>query len=131
MSRKTSREWVVKLIFQIQMNKEFEDYNLNAFFENYEIPENDREFIEESIVSIINNIEEIDKNINLNIRGWEFNRIAKVDIAILRVAINEILFNDSIPESVSINEAVEIAKIYSTEDAYKFINGVLASIVRK
>ncbi|WP_099203273.1 transcription antitermination factor NusB [Miniphocaeibacter massiliensis] len=131
MSRKTSREWIVKLIFQIEMNKEFENYDINLFFENYDISEKDKEFIRESISSIIKNLEEIDNYIMLNIRGWEFNRIAKVDIAILRVAINEILFNESIPNSVSINEAVEIAKIYSAEDAYKFINGVLASVVRK
>ncbi len=118
-------------MFEIDLNNDIENYDINSFFINHEISEDYKEFIETSIDSITTNIEEIDSNIKNNIRGWNFSRLANVDIAILRVAINEILFDDSIPESVSINEAVEIAKTYSAEDSYKFINGVLASIVKK
>ena len=79
--------------------------------------------------NLIRNLFKIDEVIKKISKTWSYSRISKVDLAILRVAINEIMFID-IPESVAINEAVKISKEYSTEDSYKFINGVLGSFVR-
>lgn len=131
MSRKTARESIVKFIFQLTINDEYENYDLEKYYSNYEVKEMDKEFIEESVKSIIENMDIIDQNIISNLKGWEFNRLYNIDKAILRIATNEILFDDGIPSEVSINEAVELAKEYSSEDAYKFVNGVLGAISKK
>jgi len=131
LSRKSAREWVVKYIFQATINNEYNNYNFEKFCENFEINNNEKEFIDSSIKSIFENLETIDKHIEKNLIGWEFNRLSSIDKSILRVATNEILFNENIPNKVAINEAVEIAKRFSSDDAYRFINGVLGSISRK
>lgn len=78
----------------------------------------------------VSHIDEIDKLINLCIKGWSFERLGKADLAILRVAVYEMKYRDDIPESISINEAVEIAKKYGTDDSPSFINGVLGSVYK-
>lgn len=80
---------------------------------------------------ILNNSEEIDSHITANLKkGWKLNRISKVSYAILRLAIYEMLFVDDVPVSVSINEAVELAKKYSVPDESSFVNGVLGSVAK-
>ena len=74
--------------------------------------------------------EDIDKLIDDNLENWTFARIAKADLAILRTALAEMLYVDSIPVSVSINEAVELAKKYGDDRSYKFVNSVLGKIAR-
>lgn len=128
MTRKEAREWIVKFIFQITINETFEKEEVESFINHFEIDDKHREFIEGSIFSIIDNLEEIDEKIIANLIDWDFNRLYCIDKSILRVATNEILFDDNVPARVSINEAVEIAKKYSSEDSYRFINGVLGSI---
>lgn len=128
MTRKEAREWIVKFIFQITINETFEKEEVESFINHFEIDEKHRDFIEGSIFSILDNLDEIDEKIIANLIGWDFNRLYCIDKSILRVATNEILYDDNIPPRVSINEAVEIAKKYSSEDSYRFINGVLGSI---
>lgn len=128
MTRKEAREWIVKFIFQITINETFDKEEVEVFINHFEIDEKHRDFIEGSIFSIIDNLEEIDEKIKANLIGWDFNRLYCIDKSILRVATNEILYVDNMPARVSINEAVEIAKKYSSEDSYRFINGVLGSI---
>lgn len=128
LTRKEAREWIVKFIFQITINETFDKEEVEVFINHFEIDEKHRDFIEGSIFSIIDNLEEIDEKIKANLIGWDFNRLYCIDKSILRVATNEILYDDNMPARVSINEAVEIAKKYSSEDSYRFINGVLGSI---
>lgn len=128
MNRKEAREWIVKFIFQITINEVFDKEDVEVFINHFEIDEKHRDFIESSIFSIIDNLDEIDEKIKDNLIGWDFNRLYCIDKSILRVATNEIIYDDNIPDRVSINEAVEIAKKYSSEDSYRFINGVLGSI---
>lgn len=128
LTRKEAREWIVKFIFQITINETFDKEEVEVFINHFEIDEKHRDFIEGSIFSIIDNLEEIDEKIKANLIGWDFNRLYCIDKSILRVATNEILYVDNMPARVSINEAVEIAKKYSSEDSYRFINGVLGSI---
>ena len=66
-----------------------------------------------------------------NLDNWKLERVATLDQLIMRIAINEIYFNEDIPPKVSISEAIEIAKIYSTEDSSSFVNGVLDSIYKR
>ena len=72
----------------------------------------------------------VDETIEKNLKGWTMARLAKVDRQILRIAVYEFLYKDDIPEEVSINEAVEIARLYSSDEAPKFINGILGTIYR-
>ena len=74
---------------------------------------------------------EIDKTLNEASRGWKTSRMSKVDLAILRVGVYELVYDEAIPEGVAINEAVELAKIYGDKDSASFVNGILGSVARK
>ncbi len=87
------------------------------------------DYVETTFNGIIEHRKEIDEKIKENIKGWKLERLSKVSLAVLRLAVYEILFSD-IPESVAINEAVELAKVYDTDEAPSFINGVLGAISR-
>ena len=95
-----------------------------------EIEEKCRQFSESLYSGTVTHLAEIDEVIAQNATGWSFERIAKVDLSILRLATYEILFVDRIPEGASINEAVELGKKYGGEKSAKFINGVLGAIAR-
>ncbi len=131
MGRKQAREGAVKLMFQMDSTNDYSNEALEIFLNNFEFDENETKYIMESYESIKSNIEEIDKNIIDNLEGWSIHRLAKVDLAALRVAIYEIMYRNDIPIQVAINEAVEIVKLYSKEDSFKFVNGVLGGYVRK
>lgn len=93
------------------------------------------EFISDAAIErakgVQENIDEIDEKISANLRqGWKISRISKVSLAILRLALYEMLYDDSIPVSVSINEAVELTKKYSVEDDASFVNGVLGAVAK-
>lgn len=130
MTRSEAREWCMKLIYQLSIHDNFKDDEIESFIEYFDLPNNELKYIRKNCKSIIDNIDDINEIIKSNLDGWNYNRIAKLDLAILRVAINEIYYLDEIPVSVAINEAVEIANKYSTESSYKFINGILGTIVR-
>jgi N utilization substance protein B len=130
MNRKETREEAVKVAYSMDVNKEFDKTAINRYVEHFELENIDMDYLSKTIGDLIDNIEMIDKYITDNSKDWKINRIAKVDLSILRVALSEILYNDKIPESVSINEAVEISKKYSNEDSHKYINGILGTVVR-
>lgn len=130
MNRKLSREEVVKIAYSMDLNNDFSEHALEKYLNDFLVKDLDVQYIKKTILDIITNINKIDELINKNSKDWRMNRIAKVDLAILRVGIAEILYTESIPCSVSINEAIEISKKYSNEDSHKFINGILGSIYR-
>ena len=130
MKRKETREEAVKIAYCMDVNKDFDKTMANKYVEHFEIEDIDFEYMNKTLCDMIDNEEEIDNYITENSKDWKIGRIAKVDLAILRIALSEILYNESIPESVSINEAVEISKKYSNEDSHKFINGILGTVVR-
>ncbi len=130
MGRKRARESTMKLLYQMEMNNDFSDNIINIFFENNKFDEKEKEYILEAVNKIIENLEKIDSHIEKNINNWELNRLAKIDLCILRVAVYEIMHRPDIPIEVSINEAIEISKKYSSSESSRFINGVLGSIVR-
>ena len=131
MGRKVAREGAMKLLFQMELNENYYDDAKEIFLDNFKFDEMEIKYIEEAYESIIENRDMIDKYIEENLEGWSIYRLAKVDLAVLRIAIYEILFRKDIPVEVSINEAIEIVKKYSSYDSFKFINGVLGSFVRK
>jgi transcription antitermination protein NusB len=99
--------------------------DLRLFFEQLEQPRDHYAFGEELIQGVLQHIEEIDGHIRTLAHNWEFDRIARIDLAILRVAVFEMLFRKDIPPVVSINEAIDLSKQYSNADAKRFINGIL------
>jgi N utilization substance protein B len=99
--------------------------DLRGFFSNQENPRAHYAFGEELIHGAIGHVAEIDGHIRGLAHNWEFDRIAKIDLAILRVAIFEMMFRKDIPPVVSINEAIDLSKQFSNADAKRFINGIL------
>ncbi len=99
--------------------------DLKVFFENMELPREHYAFGEELIHGVIANVVDIDARIKALAHNWEFERIAKIDLAILRVAMFEMIHRKDIPPVVSINEAIDLSKQFSNADAKRFINGIL------
>ncbi|NLL82419.1 MAG: transcription antitermination factor NusB [Tissierellia bacterium] len=130
MGRKQAREGAMKLLFQMESTNDFSEKALEIYLDNFEYDANETKYIIDAIRNIRNNLVEIDDNIIDNLEGWSIHRLAKVDLSVLRLAIYEILYRSDIPIEVSINEAIEIAKRYSAEESFKFINGVLGGFVR-
>lgn len=130
MGRKNARQGTMKLLYQMQVNNDFSEEATEIYFGNFPYEDEEVEYIATAIEKVKENIEEIDNYIKLYSEGWDIKRIAKVDLAVLRIAIYEILYRKDIPIEVSINEAIEIVKKYSTEDSFKFVNGVLGGVVR-
>ena len=101
-----------------------------AFEENDNIYSDiDKAYIEDVIYGVFRNLRELDTIIESNAKGWKLSRLAKIDLSILRLCIYEINYRDDIPFNISINEAVELAKKYGTEDSGSFINGILSKAV--
>lgn len=149
MGRRESRDAAVKIVFQqgFHSNEEIITESMistfidNAqFFDDDDIEkkndlnytqELDMPYLKNVLDGVFENLETLDGMINRHAKGWTVSRMARMDVAILRVAVYEILYRDDIPYSVSVNEAVELAKKYSHDDAGSFINGILASIINE
>ncbi len=101
------------------------------FFGDQEKPRDYYVFAEELVLGIHEHIEELDEIIREYAQNWDFKRIAKIDLAILRLAIFEMLHRHDVPPIVSINEAIDLSKIFSIEDAKRFINGILDQFILK
>ena len=99
--------------------------DLGVFFENFDQPRSHYGYAEEIIQGVLLNQTEIDAHIRTLAHNWEFDRIAKIDLAILRLAIFEMKYRKDIPPVVSINEAIDLSKQFSNLDAKRFINGIL------
>lgn len=130
MGRKQAREGAMQLLFQMDSNNEFEDSAIDSFLENFPFGENESSYIHKTVTGVLENKDQIDDYITKQLESWSLERLAKVDLASLRLAIYEILYMDDIPIEVSINEAIELVKKFSTDDAYKYVNGVLGGFVR-
>jgi N utilization substance protein B len=103
---------------------------LKFFFEDSNLSDDGKELTKDLVKGILKNEKFIDDEIKKIALNWRIERIANIDKNILRIAVYEILFRGDIPESVSINEAVELAKKYSGDESGKFVNGILGGLVR-
>ncbi len=129
MTRKQAREEAFILIFEKEFNDDTLEDILALAEEVRDISADD--YVKNVFFGVFENIENIDELISKNAVGWSIKRITKTALAILRLAIYEIKFYDEIPVSVSINEAVELAKKYATKEDASFINGILSTIVKE
>ncbi len=98
---------------------------------NVEIKEEDSRYLEKRVAGIMDKIPEIDEQINEVAAGWRTKRMGKVELTILRLALFEMKYDDSIPETVAINEAVELAKKFGGDESPSFVNGILAKFAGK
>lgn len=129
MKRAEQREWLMKLVYQTQLEEEHAD-RIDRLLEQYEL--NDRfPYIKDSLLSLYDHKEKIDELISDNLTNWTLDRLLRIDLAILRLAVNEMCFTQFAPVRVVINESVELAKNYSDENSYRFINGVLSSVAKQ
>ena len=131
MNRRKAREYALQMLFQSEFaGKEKRGAYPEDLMPSAKEKDGTKKFVEELITGTIRNIEEIDKVIQAAADNWDLNRMAAVDRNILRLAIFEILYRDDIPSAVTINEALEIAKKYSSLESVPFINGLLDKIAR-
>lgn len=130
MGRKKARDNAFKCIYQIGFeNCNTDDKILEFCYQENENDDEEKEYIEKVFLGVKERLNEIDEIILSKLKNWSIQRIAKVDLAILRLSIYEINFMNDIPVKVSVNEAVELAKTYGNNDSRVFINGVLAKVI--
>ena len=134
MGRHEQREQLFKLLFRVEFNS-MEDMpeQIKLFFqdEETEYTQKAMDAISEKYEKIREKLPEIDKMLDEKVEGWNTSRMGKVELTVLRIAIFEIAFDDDVPATVAINEAIEIAKVYGQEASGGFVNAVLAKFVNK
>lgn len=130
MIRTELREHVFKLVFQLEFHSpEDMPEHLELYFDNLEnAADKDKEYIKKKYESVAGKAAEIDTMIDKSSETWKTKRMSKVDLAILRLAVYEMKWDEDIPIGVAINEAVELAKKFSGEGSPAFVNGVLARL---
>ena len=139
MKRQKLRRYAFLILFGMSVSKDspseaMENY-LESFKDDYlaedgEFTEKDLEFVKDTVHGVYENSEEIDSVITRYSKGYDISRISRVALAALRISIYEILKRDDIPDSVSVNEAVETVKAYEDEKTKKFVNGILGNLIR-
>ena len=127
--RRKSREQAFVILFEKSFNEDMTIDEIVTFAIESDVIVAD-EYMQMLLNSTENNLEDIDNLIEKFLKGWSKSRISKVSLALLRLAVSEMKYVDDVPDGVSINEAVEICKIYGSEEDKSFINGVLGSISR-
>ena len=131
MTRRELRDNVFKMLFRVEFHEEGampEQLELvDDEFEN--VKEEDAAYMNQKCSDIIAKLPEIDEVINASTTGWKTSRMGKVDLSIIRLAVYEIKYEEDVPAKVAINEAVELAKLYGTDNSASFVNGVLAKFV--
>lgn len=130
--RRELREHIFELLFRIEFH-DGEDMpeQIKMFFEDIEmiiIEEKDRAYIENKYNDVVLNLKEIDDSINTIAEGWKTNRMGKVDLTIIRLAVYEMKYDEDVPVNVAINEAVELAKKFGGDESPAFVNGILAKL---
>ena len=131
MTRRELRENVFMMLFRVEFHEEGEmPEQLDLIDDEIEnVKESDLEYISNKCNDIIAKIPELDETINASTTGWKTGRMSKVDLSIIRLAVYEIKYEEDVPAKVAINEAVELAKLYGTDNSASFVNGVLAKFV--
>lgn len=134
MSRREQREEIFKLLFSVSFHDKNEfEHQLELFCRagKDELSMDDMDYIVNKVRSIVDRLSDIDELISANTKGWRIDRLSKVVLSILRLGIYEILFDDTVPQKVAINEAVEISKRYADDEAFGFVNALLGRVVNE
>lgn len=129
MKRSEIREHVFKLLFEAEFNtREEMDKQAEYFYQDEDnfVEEKYQIEVKNRLDDILSKLSEIDALIEENISGWSMDRVGKVELTLIRLAVYEIKYDENVPTSVAINEAVDLAKKYAKDGAGSFVNGVLA-----
>jgi N utilization substance protein B len=129
--RHANRMVLVQFLYMMEMNPPLVlAEEVRNFFENQDNPREYYEFAEEVLAGILDKLEAIDAKIHDLATNWEFDRIAKTDLAILRLGIFEMLYREDVPPVVVIDEAVELSREFSSDQSNTFINGILDNVMQ-
>ncbi len=131
MSRRLGRELAIKVLYESEIGGGDLEASLDYHADEEDAPAESRSFAAELIKGITACLDELDKYIATYSRDWRVERLAAVDRNILRLSLYELLHRPDIPASVSINEAVELAKLYGDDESSRFINGILGRVARE
>ena len=126
--RRKGRELALQALYQMEITGDTSPEALESFLSHFEGNDKAKDFARRLISGVATNREEIDRIIDRSAENWKLNRMAKVDLMILRMATYELLFCPDIPMNVSLDEAIEIGKRYGSADSPTFINGVLDQV---
>lgn len=130
MNRRELREQIFKMLFRVEFHDENElsEQMGLSMDEAVKATEENQTYMEEKCADIVAKLSDIDAMINEVAEGWKTTRMGKVDLTLIRLAVYEMKYEEDIPVGVAINEAVELAKQYGTDDSSSFVNGILAKI---
>ena len=126
--RRIARECALQMLFELDVGKISKEEILRTFWQMHEHPQKVREFADQLFEGTIRQLKEIDKVIQQHTKHWRLNRMAAVDRNVIRLAVFEFLSGGKTPETVVINEALDIARKFSTQESAQFVNGILDSI---
>ncbi len=131
MGRKEARTVAMHCLYQMDIHDKYTDVHLNKCIDNSELNKKDKLFALNLGINYLSNSKSIDISIQKHLnKDWKLNRLSKVELAILRLSITEMLYIDDVPNNISINEAVELSKKFSDNKSSSFVNGVLGSWLR-
>ncbi|MDK9711456.1 transcription antitermination factor NusB [Acidaminobacter sp.] len=130
MSRKLAREIAMNVLYQMAIHEDFASKSFENYISDNMTESDDLRYVHSVVNAFADNRETIDIAIGKYLKGWTFDRLAKLDVSILRLATTEILFIEEVSTAVAINEAVNLAKRFSDDETPGFVNGVLGEMVR-
>lgn len=131
MKRRDTRQIILQLLFQMDFTKIEPDEAIDYMLEEHEINGEELSFIKEIVYGTNGNVKNLDEQIIKYTKGWTIDRLPNIDRSILRMSTYELLYKKDTPVKVVLNEAIELAKLFGSDDSPKFINGVLGSIVKE
>ena len=129
--RRQARECVFQGLYSLEISGDSRDKIFEDMLNRYSFDENTKSFASSLYIKTLDQKQFLEKTISEFLENWELGRIALLDNLILQMAVCELLFFDDIPPKVSISEAIEIAKKYSTDDSSGFVNGILDSVFKE
>ena len=131
MTRHTIRKHIFSMLFRVEFHDSSEISSQDGLYLDTidNITDEERGYMEKRVSAIVELLLEIDKKLESVSEGWKLERMGKVELTILRLAVYELLYDDDIPANVAINEAVELAKVYGGDTSPAFVNGILAKLL--
>ena len=131
MTRHTIRKHIFSMLFRVEFHDSSEISSQDGLYLDTidNITDEERGYMERRVSAIVELLPEIDKKLESVSEGWKLERMGKVELTILRLAVYELLYDDDIPANVAINEAVELAKVYGGDTSPAFVNGILAKLL--
>ena len=131
MSRKEARELLMQLLYQMELMNDHSVEAKDAYLAKNFSEKGHKDYAAQLLDLVLTKKDEVDAKINEHSNKWTTSRMPKVDVAILRLAVVELLYMDDIPDAVAINEAVDMAKKYGADESKAFINGILGKIAKE